>query len=119
FAAVVFISGGIGKLVLGGASDLWRRNRLLASISLVVILSYALFFATSNLTLDLLLAIIMGFFSSAIFPVMQAQNRDRPRSHDDVPVSSHRHFTHNHRITFRHGDRKSCCVERYDTCRTN
>jgi len=72
FAAVVFISGGIGKLVLGGASDLWRRNRLLASISLVVILSYALFFATSNLTLDLLLAIIMGFFSSAIFPVMQA-----------------------------------------------
>ncbi len=72
FAAVVFISGGIGKLVLGGASDLWRRNRLLASISLVVILSYALFFATSNLTLDLLLAIIMGFFSSAIFPIMQA-----------------------------------------------
>lgn len=72
FAAVVFISGGIGKLVLGGASDLWRRNRLLASISLVVILSYALFFATSNLILDLLVAIIMGFFSSAIFPIMQA-----------------------------------------------
>ncbi len=72
FAAVVFISGGIGKLVLGGASDLWRRNRLLASISLAVILSYALFFATSNLILDLLVAIMMGFFSGAIFPIMQA-----------------------------------------------
>lgn len=72
FSAVVSISGGVGKLVLGGTSDVWKRNRLLASISLAVLLAYAVFFATSNLTLGLLFALIMGFFSSSIFPIMQA-----------------------------------------------
>ena len=72
FSAAVSISGGFGKLILGGTSDVWRRNRLLATISLAVLLSYALFFATSNLMLDLIVAITMGFFSSSIFPIMQA-----------------------------------------------
>jgi MFS family permease len=72
FAATVSISGGVGKLVLGGTSDIWRRNRLLAVISLGVLLAYAFFFAVSNPLLDLLFAIIMGFFSSSIFPIMQA-----------------------------------------------
>jgi predicted MFS family arabinose efflux permease len=72
FSAVVSISGGVGKLVLGGTSDVWKRNRLLASISLAVLLAYAVFFATSNSTLGLLFALIMGFFSSSIFPIMQA-----------------------------------------------
>lgn len=72
FSAMVAISGGLGKLVLGGTSDVWRRNRLLASISLAVLLSYGLFFATSNVALSLLVAITMGFFSSSIFPIMQA-----------------------------------------------
>lgn len=72
FSAVVSISGGAGKLILGATSDLWRRNRLLAAISCAVLVSYAFFFATSNPFLDLLVAIVMGFFSSSIFPIMQA-----------------------------------------------
>jgi len=72
FSAVVAISGGAGKLLLGGTSDVWRRNRMLAVIALAVLLSYALFFAISNTILALSVAIIMGFFSSAIFPIMQA-----------------------------------------------
>jgi MFS family permease len=72
FSAVVSISGGAGKLILGAASDVWRRNRMLAIIALAVLLSYALFFAVSNPFLALSVAIIMGFFSSAIFPIMQA-----------------------------------------------
>jgi MFS family permease len=76
FSAVVAISGGIGKLILGGASDVWRRNRMLALIALAVLLSYALFFATSSPILALSVAIIMGFFSSSIFPIMQALMAD-------------------------------------------
>jgi MFS family permease len=45
---------------------------LLTSISLAVLLSYGLFFATSNVVLSLVVAITMGFFSSSIFPIMQA-----------------------------------------------
>ena len=76
FSAVVSISGGVGKLILGGASDLWRRNRMLTVIALAVLLSYALFFATSNAILALSVAIVMGFFSSSIFPIMQALMAD-------------------------------------------
>ena len=71
FSAVVSISGGAGKIILGGTSDVWRRNRMLAFMALAVLLSYALFFAISNPFLALSVAIIMGFFSSSIFPVMQ------------------------------------------------
>ena len=76
FSAVVAISGGAGKLVLGGASDVWRRNRMLVVISLAVVLAYAAFFATSNPILALWVAIVMGFFSSSIFPIMQALMAD-------------------------------------------
>jgi MFS family permease len=76
FSAVVSISGGVGKLILGGASDVWRRNRMLAVIAFAVLLSYALFFATSSPILALSVAIIMGFFSSSIFPIMQALMAD-------------------------------------------
>ena len=72
FSAVVSISGGAGKLILGGTSDVWRRNRMLTFIALAVLLSYSLFFAISNPFLALSVAIIMGFFSSSIFPIMQA-----------------------------------------------
>jgi len=76
FSAVVAISGGVGKLILGGMSDVWRRSRMLAVIALAVLLSYAGFFATSNPILALAVAIIMGFFSSSIFPIMQALMAD-------------------------------------------
>jgi MFS family permease len=76
FSAVVAISGGAGKLLLGGASDVWRRNRMLVVISLAVVLAYAAFFATSNPILALWVAIVMGFFSSSIFPIMQALMAD-------------------------------------------
>ncbi len=72
FSSVVSISGGIGKIVLGGRSDVWKRNRLLAAISLALLVAYAVFFASSNLILNLVFALIMGFFSSSIFPIMQA-----------------------------------------------
>jgi len=72
FSAVVSISGGAGKLILGGTSDVWRRNRMLAFVTLAMLLSYALFFTISNPLLALSVAIIMGFFSSSIFPIMQA-----------------------------------------------
>ncbi len=72
FSAVVSVSGGAGKLILGGTSDVWRRNRMLAFIALAVLLSYTLFFAISNPFLALSVAVIMGFFSSSIFPIMQA-----------------------------------------------
>jgi MFS family permease len=49
---------------------------MLAVIALAVLLSYAFFFVTSNPILALSVAIIMGFFSSSIFPVMQALMAD-------------------------------------------
>jgi MFS family permease len=76
FSAAVAISGGVGKLILGGLSDVWKRNRMLSIIALAVLLSYALFFATLNPILALSVAIIMGFFSSSIFPIMQALMAD-------------------------------------------
>jgi MFS family permease len=76
FSSVVSISGGAGKLILGGASDIWKRNRMLAAIALAVLVAYALFFTISNSILALLVAIVMGFFSSSIFPIMQALMAD-------------------------------------------
>lgn len=72
FAAVVSIAGGAGKLLLGGASDRLRRNRMLTIIALTASVSYALFFETSNPILALSVALVMGFSSSSIFPIMQA-----------------------------------------------
>ena len=75
-ASVVSASGGLGKIALGWASDSWPRNRLLVSISLAVLLAYVVFFASSSFPVDLLSAIAMGFFSSSVFPIMQALMTD-------------------------------------------
>lgn len=68
----VLASGAVGKVVLGGTSDRWKRNRLLFSISLVMICCYAIFFFIDNFNLDILAALGMGFFSAAAFPILQA-----------------------------------------------
>jgi MFS transporter, ACS family, hexuronate transporter len=75
-AAVVLISGLFGKVVMGRISDRVRRDRLLIMLSLAVVVSYGLFFSTSDFFLGLGVALFIGFFSSAIFPVMQAVASD-------------------------------------------
>ncbi|HXQ92390.1 MAG TPA: MFS transporter [Nitrososphaerales archaeon] len=75
-SAAVTASGACGKILLGGVSDRLRRNRLLVAISVAALLSYALFFESSNFTLDMIGALSMGFFSAAIFPIMQALMSD-------------------------------------------
>jgi MFS family permease len=71
-SAVVAISGGFGKLIFGGLSDYLQKHRLLVVLTTMTLFSYALFFASFNLDLDLVGAISMGFFSASIFPIMQA-----------------------------------------------
>jgi len=68
----VAISGGIGKVILGNASDRWKRNRMLVVISAVVIVLYAMFFSSSNICVSTVIVLAIGFASSAVFPVMQA-----------------------------------------------
>ena len=68
----VAISGGIGKVILGNASDRWKRNRMLVVISAVVIVLYAMFFSSSNIYVSTVIVLAIGFASSAVFPVMQA-----------------------------------------------
>ena len=71
-SAVVATSGGVGKLVFGGLSDYVQKHRLLVVVTIMTLLSYALFFASFNLVSDLVGAVSMGFFSASIFPIMQA-----------------------------------------------
>ncbi len=75
-ASAVAVSGGLGKVLLGGLSDSWRRDRMLVAVSATVIVLYAAFFSTSNLYLSAVMALAMGFFSSSIFPVLQALMSD-------------------------------------------
>ena len=75
-AAAVLVSGMVGKVVLGRMSDRLRRDRLLLALALVVVCAYAVFFSTSDFLLGIASALVMGFFSSAIFPVMQALASD-------------------------------------------
>lgn len=75
-AASVLVSGLFGKVVLGRVSDRVRRDRLLIALSLAVVVSYGFFFSTSDFVLGLGVALFIGFFSSAIFPVMQALASD-------------------------------------------
>ena len=76
-ATPVLASGAVGKVVLGGFSDRWRRDRLLVCASAGMLASYAVFFESSNLTVNVAAALSMGFFSSSIFPVMQSIAVDR------------------------------------------
>lgn len=75
-SSAVAISGGFGKVLLGRASDKWRRNRMLVVISLAVIILYAVFFSASDALLNTTAALAMGFFSSSMFPIMQALMSD-------------------------------------------
>jgi MFS family permease len=75
-SSLVTISGGFGKVILGGISDSVRRNRLLVAVTLATFLSYALFFSSFGFALDMAGALSMGFFSASIFPVMQALMTD-------------------------------------------
>lgn len=71
-ATPVLVAGAAGKLTLGGLSDRWRRDRLLAAVSAATLLSYVVFFGSTNFVVNVAAALSMGFFSSSIFPVMQA-----------------------------------------------
>ncbi len=75
-AAGVLLAGMAGKVALGRVSDSFRRDRLLVALSLIVVGCYAAFFSTGDFMAGVLLALAMGFFSSAVFPVMQALAAD-------------------------------------------
>jgi MFS family permease len=75
----VLAAGALGKVILGGTSDRWRRNILLLGICLLLISFYAIFFFVENFDLDILAALGMGFFSAAIFPMLQALIVDSSR----------------------------------------
>jgi len=75
-AAAVLLAGMVGKAVFGRLSDSVRRDRIIVALSLVVVGLYGVFFATSDLDLAIVTAVAAGFFSSAIFPVMQALASD-------------------------------------------
>lgn len=73
-ASLVTIAGALGKVTLGGISDSVRRNRLLLFVSITSLLSYLLFFLapSSSFASNLTVALLLGFFSASIFPVLQA-----------------------------------------------
>jgi len=81
YSALAYIpvpaAGIVGKVLLGGLSDRWRRDRLLLLASLGMVASYAVFFGSSDLAVDVAASLSMGFFSSALFPVMQSLATDR------------------------------------------
>jgi MFS family permease len=77
--AGVLASGMLGKVTLGRVSDRVRRDRLLVGLSAAVVVLYAVFFATSNFVAGVVTAVAMGFFISAVFPIMQALAADASR----------------------------------------
>lgn len=74
--AGVLLSGMAGKVVLGSASDTMRRDRLLVALSALVVSFYAVFFSTADFLIGVGSALALGFFSSAMFPMMQALASD-------------------------------------------
>jgi MFS family permease len=74
--AAVLVAGAFGKLTLGRASDSWRRNRMLVAISAASAALFGLFFYVSSVYVGFALALVVGFVSSALFPVMQALASD-------------------------------------------
>jgi len=75
-ASLVLLSGALGKLALGRASDFLRRKWLLLIISLLLVLMYGIFFTTSEFYAGISAALAMGFFSGAIFPIFQGMVAD-------------------------------------------
>ena len=75
-SSLVTVAGAFGKVTLGGLSDRVRRNRLLLATTLASVCSYAVFFSSLGFEVELVSALSMGFFSSSIFPVMQALMAD-------------------------------------------
>jgi MFS family permease len=69
---VVPISGAAGKIILGRLSDDRNRRSMLALISVVVTLSFLAFFSSTGIYAVVSVAVIMSFFSSSVFPIMQA-----------------------------------------------
>ena len=74
--SLVLGSGAFGKVVLGRASDFLRRKWLLLQVSLLLVLMYGVFFTTAEFYLGILAAIAMGFFSGAVFPILQSMVAD-------------------------------------------
>ena len=70
-ATPVLAAGAFGKVVLGGTSDRWKRNRMLLAIAVVVISFYTIFFLAISFQIDIVSALGMGFFSAATFPILQ------------------------------------------------
>jgi len=75
-ASLVLASGGAGKVVLGGASDRLKRKWLLLVTSLLLVLMYGVFFTTTDFYVGALAALAMGFFSGAVFPILQSMVAD-------------------------------------------
>lgn len=75
-ASLVLASGALGKLVLGRASDLLRRKWLLLATSLMLVLMYGIFFTTADFYAGMFAALAMGYFSGAVFPVLQGMMAD-------------------------------------------
>lgn len=75
-SALVLVAGAFGKVLLGGLSDSFRRNRLLLISVSATLVSYAIFFASFGFVFDLAGALSMGFFNGSIFPTMQSLMAD-------------------------------------------
>jgi MFS transporter, ACS family, aldohexuronate transporter len=75
-AAAVLASGMLGKALLGSVSDLRRRDIMLAALSASTIVFYVAFFSEKDARYGVLLALGMGFVSSAIFPILQGLAAD-------------------------------------------
>ena len=74
--AAVLISGMAGKVLIGRVSDRVRRDRLLLGLSSSVVIVYLVFFSGQGFEVGVATALVLGFFSAAVFPVMQALAAD-------------------------------------------
>lgn len=72
-SSAVTVAGALGKVALGGISDFFSRTRAMALISAAVSLVYVGFFLTAGFLLSLSLALLMGFLSASIFPILQSE----------------------------------------------
>ena len=72
----VLVAGLLGKVTLGAVSDRQRRDRMLVAVGAAMVALYFVFFSAQTFWLAVGAALSMGFFSSSIFPVMQALAAD-------------------------------------------